>query len=245
MTLIVAPLHGRGNQNGAGAGVKIQQYRPGKDPRQPWQIQTLDESLHKTHNFDPGPWDRDEWDEFIVGGAEGLYLWNEVAGVSPTRLTLLATNAIGGMGEVRAGRLRSDGPTGNFVATVEPMHGNVLAVYRPPGANAAGPLWSRQVLDESLIDGHALACGDLLGIGRDQIVVGWRAMNRPNVKVGIKLFTPLDNNGDKWRTSVVDDNTMACEDLALSDLNGDGRLDIVAAGRATKNLMIYFNETPR
>lgn len=34
---------------------------------------------------------------------------------------------------------------------------------------------------------------------------------------------------------------MACEDLKLADLDGDGRLDIVASGRATKNLVIYWN----
>jgi hypothetical protein len=35
---------------------------------------------------------------------------------------------------------------------------------------------------------------------------------------------------------------MACEDLLLADFNADGRLDIVAAGRATKNLKLYLNE---
>ena len=43
--------------------------------------------------------------------------------------------------------------------------------------------------------------------------------------------------------TLIDDNTMACEDLTIADLNGDGKLDIVAAGRATKNLKIYFNES--
>jgi len=38
---------------------------------------------------------------------------------------------------------------------------------------------------------------------------------------------------------------MACEDLQVADLNGDGRPDIVAAGRATRNLKIYFNESRR
>jgi hypothetical protein len=92
------------------------------------------------------------------------------------------------------------------------------------------------------VDGHALACADLLGLGSDQIVVGWRAMNKPGAKVGIKLFTPLDRGAKDWQSALIDDNTMACEDLTLADLNGDGKLDIVAAGRATKNVKIYFNE---
>jgi hypothetical protein len=36
---------------------------------------------------------------------------------------------------------------------------------------------------------------------------------------------------------------MACEDLKLADLDADGRLDIVAAGRATNNLIVYWNDT--
>lgn len=36
---------------------------------------------------------------------------------------------------------------------------------------------------------------------------------------------------------------MACEDLKIADLNGDGKLDIIASGRATKNLVIYWNES--
>ena len=69
-------------------------------------------------------------------------------------------------------------------------------------------------------------------------------MNRPGVKVGIKLFTPLDDEGKTWRTTWIDDNQMACEDLCLADLDGDGKLDIIASGRATHNLVIYFNQTP-
>jgi len=43
---------------------------------------------------------------------------------------------------------------------------------------------------------------------------------------------------------VIDHNTMACEDLKLADLNQDGRLDIIAAGRKTKNVNVYWNEGP-
>jgi ubiquinone/menaquinone biosynthesis C-methylase UbiE len=34
---------------------------------------------------------------------------------------------------------------------------------------------------------------------------------------------------------------MACEDALAADLNGDGRADIVAGGRATHNVKIYWN----
>jgi hypothetical protein len=37
---------------------------------------------------------------------------------------------------------------------------------------------------------------------------------------------------------------MACEDLKTADLNNDGKPDIIAAGRASKNLVIYWNQTP-
>jgi hypothetical protein len=38
---------------------------------------------------------------------------------------------------------------------------------------------------------------------------------------------------------------MATEDLIVGDFNGDGRPDIVASGRATRNVKIYWNEPER
>ena len=121
------------------------------------------------------------------------------------------------------------------------MHGNTAVVLTPPTSGAG--LWKRTVIDEEIVDGHAVACGDLLKAGSDQVVVGWRAMSRPGAKVGIKLYSAIDAGSGKWRTTLVDDNTMACEDLCLADLDGDGKLDIIASGRGTKNVKIYFNDT--
>ena len=44
---------------------------------------------------------------------------------------------------------------------------------------------------------------------------------------------------------MVDDGGLACEDLTLADLDGDGRPDLAASGRATHNVKLYFNDTPR
>lgn len=236
--LVMVPLHGRGNKTtGEGVGVKVLAYQKPANAKDPWTTRVLDDSMHKTHNFDPVQWGGDAAQEILIGGKEGVFLMDRSGGKSV--LTQISGTEGGGAGEVRAGNL---GGGRRMVATVEPMHGNTLAIYTAPVTGGDKGLWARQVLDESLVDGHALACGDLAGIGRDQIVVGWRAMNRAGAKVGVKLFTPLDEAGHSWKQTLIDDNTMACEDLCLADLDGDGRLDIVAAGRATKNVKVYFNQ---
>jgi len=42
---------------------------------------------------------------------------------------------------------------------------------------------------------------------------------------------------------MIDDGGMATEDLVVADLNGDKQPDIIASGRATRNVKIYWNET--
>jgi hypothetical protein len=234
-------LHGRGNKGGQGDGVRILAYQMPADPKSPWPTRLIDDTLHLTHNLDVIKWSRQPGDELLVAGKEGVFHF--VPQADKWKRSQLVGNQEGeasfnGAGEVRPCSLR----VGRVIATIEPMHGHQLVVYSPPSANDPSPLWHRKVLDDSLIQGHALACGDLLGLGAEQIVAGWRG-NRPGDKVGIKLFIPLDEQGAKWKQVIVDDNTMACEDLCLADLNGDGRLDIVAAGRATKNVKVYFNQS--
>lgn len=242
--LVVVPLHGRGNKNGQGDGVRILAYQIPMDSRQPWMTNVVDDSLHLTHNFDPVQWDGDPGQEMLVASREGVFLFDRrdarwekrrLAGAPPSDSTFP------GAGEVRAGTL----PGGlRFFATIEPMHGNTVAVYTPPAPGAADQLWSRHQLADDLVDGHALVCGDFNRSGSDQLVVGWRAMGKREARVGVRLYSPMDNTGRQWKPMLIDDNGMACEDLAAADLNGDGKLDLVAAGRGTRNVKIYFNETP-
>jgi len=235
--LIVVPLHGRGNKDGQGEGVKILAYEPPRNPHDSWNTKVVSDSWHMTHNLDRVKWNGGG-DELLVAGKEGVFHLVDGAGHwSTTELVGKQESLFQGAGEVRTGKL----PGGQrFVATVEPMHGNQLVIYTP-AAGRPDSFGKRTVLDDSLKEGHALACGDLLGVGSDQIVIGWRAKNSEG-KTGIKVFTPLDSEGKTWRPTVIDDTGMACEDLCLADLNGDGKMDIVASGRATKNVKIYFNE---
>jgi hypothetical protein len=197
--------------------------------------------LHLTHNFDviPGQGQGAQSSEtLLLATKEGIRSIDAPANRAAAQpVTSIAA------GEVRRGAL----PGGaRFVTTIEPMHGNQLVVYRSPSTQySSGHDWTgrRVVLDETLVQGHGLATGDLLGTGGDQIVAGWRG-GPGGAKVGIKLYVPVDAGGEAWKMhALVDDNQMACEDLKIADLNGDGRPDIIAAGRATKNVIIYWNET--
>lgn len=234
-SLVVAPLHGRGNKNGAGEGVKLLEYLSPASPEEKWETRLIDDSMHMTHNLDPVQWDGDKGQEILYCGKEGVLLLDR-EGDSWKKKRLIGSEAnqgFAGAGEVRIGKLKE----GRFIATIEPMHGTNVAVYTKGNADA----WERHVLDSSLAEGHALATGDLLHRGADQLVVGWRNKNAEG-KVGIKMFEMKDAAGAKWEQSTIDDNQMACEDLKVADLNGDGWLDVVAAGRATKNVKIYWNQ---
>jgi len=240
--LAVLPLHGRGNKNNAGAGVEFHGYEwPWREESRPVPLWSALPPLHATHNLEVLPASGNSGETMLVATKEGVRAID-----APAMRAVPQTITTVGAGEVRAGSLAGGG---RFVTTIEPMHGNELAVYRAPNLPPSSPTdWtaSRVVLDDKLVQGHALAAADLLGAGSDQIVVGWRGGGQPGAKVGIKLYVAEDATGAKWKMhALVDDNQMVCEDLKVADLNGDGRLDIVAAGRATKNVVIYWNETER
>lgn len=233
--LVSIPLHGRGNKNGEGAGVKHEFYHVPKDVKTEWKRTLIDQDLHMSHNFNVTQWDSDPADELLIGGKEGIFLYDPAGDVwKKTEIAKTGEQGFVGAGEVRNGRLAGGK---RFIAAIEPMHGNRVVTYLENSSD----LWKRTVLDESLIEGHAVAIGDFLGKGSDQFAVGWRG-KRPGDSIGVKLFVP-DSNGNNWTQQMIDPDGMACEDLAAADLNGDGKIDLVGAGRATKNVKIYWNET--
>ncbi len=248
--LVVVPLHGRGNKNGEGEGVHLVIYFKPTDPRREWRSELIDGSMHLTHNFSVAPYFGGGM-AIVVAGKEGLKkfvrgeTWlherNDLA-VTITRPDQ-SEEASPSAGEIRPCNMNGE-HVGVLHVAIEPMHGNTLAVYS--AARDGGTKHSRHVLTDKLTEGHALACGDLLGAGGDQIVVGWRGTaGKEGSTIGVHVWTALNDAGKDWRDSAVDDGGMACEDLVLADLNGDGKLDIVASGRATHNVKVYFNETPR
>jgi hypothetical protein len=77
----------------------------------------------------------------------------------------------------------------------------------------------------------------------DQIIIGVRddLSMKPDERRGVRIYKALDDTGTKWARHDVDPGGVAVEDLAAADLDGDGKIDIVAVGRQTGNVRIYWN----
>lgn len=238
--LVVVPLHGRGTKapDWEGDGARILVMKPGADPAQPWQTEVADDSLHIAHNFIIQ--DGEIW----VAAKEGVWALKKYPGAGWSKRQL----AEGSPGEIKMGRVNRV----RRLATVEPWHGNKIIIYTEPvlpydpqtrtltrPVAVAQKLWAREEIETGLVQAHALGWGDFDGDGSDELAVGWRNNGREK-DYGVAIYKRAPDG--KWTKQAVDAG-VAVEDLAVEDLNGDGRPEIIAGGRATSNIRIYWNES--
>ncbi len=245
--LIAGPLFGRGSTAAKnhvdGSPVRLTAYRIPKDPtRDRWVPEVLDESLHVMHNFQPVQFGRRGGLSILTASYEGVNLisrddkkWRRVKLGTGNQETPAGKR---GASEIKLGRLKGGQ---EFIATIEPWHGHQVVVYVPPVGGKG--LWQRRVIDDKLRWGHAVWCADLDGDGGDELIIGVRdnLSNKPGEKCGVRIYKALDGKGEKWERHLIDEGGVAVEDLAAGDLFGDGRIDIVAVGRQTKNVRVYRN----
>lgn len=229
--LIAAPLHGRGTSppewNGQGARLLAFTVPP-QPAAGPWPMQVIDESLHILHNLTPVRFTRSDRDELLTASREGLHLFTRADDGAWSKRKL----GDGSPGEIKVGKVGGRW----MLATVEPWHGTSVVVYREPdGGPAAAQLWPRATVDGSLLGGHALAWADLDADGDDDLVGGWREGSG-----GVVIYGVGRDGALRTRTP-VDIQGMATEDVATHDLDGDGRPEIIASGRRTSNVVIYWN----
>ncbi len=138
-----------------------------------------------------------------------------------------------GASEVRSGHLR-DGSY--FFATIEPWHGNQVVMYGVPNDRKTR-MFPRLVIDYELQWGHAVWVGDIDGDPDDEVVIGVR-MTLNEHRRGVRVY---DYDGSVWKRSLIEPGQVAVEDMTVADLDGDGKRDIIAVGRATHNAVIYWN----
>ncbi len=202
-------------------------------PPPEWPSFRIDDSLTVVHGLNVLDWDGDGRDEILTASFEGVHLFHS-AGYCPD-LTWTCTHL--GEGDQQSGPKRGSSEIGvgkvagkRFLATIEPWHGDHVVIYLEAGP---GELWARHVIDSTFHEGHALACADLDGDGNDEIVAGFRG-------TGTSLFVyyAVDSSGMNWQPQLLDAE-MAASGLAIADINGDGRPDVVAIGSSTGNVKWY------
>ncbi len=237
--LVVLPLRGASEEGLLGQSAHVLVYEKPNDPRDEWKHTAIWQPMGHTHNLDV--FDFGEGEMFYIAGDDGMMGYSYLDGnwVS-LRVDWMARGRA--LSEVRLGNVASRNT--QVFATIEPLHGDTLALYSPglmDSRLAHDNIW-RIVLDRNLNEGHGLAMADFMGLGRDQVVVGWRNPNADG-DFGIKLYVPFNQYWEAMDTYWLDKGDMACEDLQIADMDGDGKLDIIASGRSTNNLKIYWNRT--
>jgi hypothetical protein len=250
--LLVGPIRGVGStaaENYMDKPLRLLAYHIPKDPTGEWgEPRVIDGSKHHLHNFTPVDLNGDKAPEILTASAEGVgallgskgnWTWTHIGAGNQDN-----PKGARGSSEVKIGLMKGS-PA--YIVAIEPLHGNQLVTYRfgshrDNGPAPKGPTGIRTIVDDQLKGGHALWCADLDGDGLDEIIAGFRESTSKGVYPGVNVYR-ADGVGDamKWEKHVLEEKDMACEDLASADLNGDGRVDIVACGRATGNVRIYWN----
>jgi hypothetical protein len=199
---------------------------------------TIDSSLTVLHGISYADMDQNGTIDILTASFEGVNIfYNKQKGrtISFTKKQVTRGEQkpapLRGSSEVEVGKL-ANGST--FIATIDPWHGNQVVVYtRPVNPDS---LWTRNIIDGTFNQGHALAVGDLNGDGSDEIVAGYRGRG-----TSLYLYVNRDSEGRVWERTLLD-NKMAASGLSISDINSDGKPDIVSIGTSTSNIRWYENK---
>jgi hypothetical protein len=221
--------------------IRILSYAIPADPvAGPWTPTVINEDLHVAHNFEATDMDDDGKLDLLVVSFEGVSVLRRGDDGTWTR-TLIGsgnqeTSPNRGASEVKHGQLAA----GDYVATIEPWHGFQVVTYTRP--EREGELWTRHLLDDQLQWGHAVWPVNLDDDADEELVIGVRDNQAAGEGLcGVRIYDPTDAAAGQWQRQLVDPGGVAVEDLSAADLDGDGRADLVAVGRATHNVRIYWN----
>jgi hypothetical protein len=202
-------------------------YRPGE-----WKRETMIDDLTGTvHSVVPVDWPGKRGQRLLTASFDGLRLY-ESRGNNRWTFTPISKGdsracPLCGSSEVRLGKVGKR----LMLAAIEPWHGNQVVAYIQRGRT-----WERMVIEDGMVNGHALAVGDLDGDGRDEIVAGFRGKG-----FQLFLFHAEDAQGRRWKREIIDAGGLAGADCRIADFTLDGRPDIACSGASTGNVKLYEN----
>ena len=141
--------------------------------------------------------------------------------------------------------LNGDGKTELIVGN---GHGYGLSWWEQTVAASGARTWKEHPIDPLSSQYHDLQWGDIDGDGKCELITGKRFRSHPYNEAGVHDaygWYIFKWTGECFAKQVIDFGPVGAGhglgiSFAVADLNGDGRLDVVAPGK--DGLAVYFNE---
>ena len=262
LELLALPVVGpQGKSEGVHSAICVTLFTRPADPLRAgeWPRRVVDESRYRIiHGVVQGKFAGRDLDSVLLASEEGISFLRYERGewcanfMHQGEVSQHATTGFKGSGNVAIGKLGKDAHA--YIATVEPFHGNTVAVYtREKDATLSEGCWKRHVLDHfgdpndrGEGPGHHVVCADFDGDGDDEFLV---ALRGPEPWQGIHYYKAVDaEHGLFWRTRV---STASAARITVADFDGDGRPDFATTGYYTPGYflcdqprnLVFLNQT--
>jgi hypothetical protein len=224
----------------SGSNIRVKWYTPGADPKQVWQVHTIESGRnHGSNNhagLDTGDVDKDG--HVDIGYSNG---WYEAPDNPTGTWTWHQATTKGGISNVALRDLDNDGDLD--LITASGHHSTGVFWHECPATPTNS--WTQRTIDVGIVNPEGLACLDLDCDGDLDVIACDLNFNSWDQEVHhVYVF---ENTGTvsapSWNKQDISGGSYASHKLQVDDINKDGKIDIISEGCGYKYISYYENQT--